>query len=262
MAFQLFYKPLAGKEKDFTDFVKDGYFKSHTRTDTQRSIEDISIHPLETIGTPCVGYSKEADAWAKQLFAQIKAGNCLLDYTVYSTIANSLPYFWDYGADSTIFLYLENKSEKDFLKYLKGFYVTDLLPKSAGIPVYSDAGKGEYADWLFDMFNFDWQIQNEIFKLNYFDSIREKLVKDLWTPADAIEVAGALISTIKNGPNKAHRIYPNLYSVKGLYGMLAPDELAHKVSSFANWIKFWAERGQYFVNGEKAIKLSTFKLKK
>jgi len=207
--------------------AKPGYEAEHSRIleldldsleadERERTIErfhEICEAAYETLGAPRVGYDQAANQWLNEMIQE----------------SGKLKGLSEGEAEDFV--------RKEF-EEMHGFFVLDLLPASAGLPVYVPAGNYEGVD-------------RYTFRGKFLDVVSDLLGDELheraWermSPGELKEYGEALL--------RIGREYAREHGCAGLETERDPPEAdaddapefrAHILFSAAHWCLFWSEKG-------------------
>ena len=246
MSFILSYKPQIGQEKYFEDLAIKGNLQDSNELEELMILGRYGLHPAETICCPCVGSSELANNWIRRLFKMIKSDDYLIDYPFYHDVINSLEDFYEVNS---LAKYCQNGDENWFLSVMEGKYIKDLITQKDFLPTYNQLGKGAIPEWSYNIFNFEFNLQNEIFGNDKIsDEIRDFFDYDILTPKQAIKIGNCLKSLLPEGK---YRLLINIQDIAGFPDLMPFEIDYHKIASLGVWFVKWGESGHYFMNTEK-----------
>jgi hypothetical protein len=215
-------KPMPGKEDEFaavlaflsrdSDPTSDDPVVARIRamsTDEQRDLYDsISISPYETMGAPMVGRDPAADEFVSQTYRQ----------------RSSDPSF-----------VTENPSVQKFLQEMKGYYATEVMPRSAGLPFYQTT-VGEHIDFRAKFLD---DVEDLI-----GDELYEESFENKFACADALDYAARLRAKAAEHAKEHGAMKLEMEWALPFFARFSKNRMqAHILFSAINWIRFWANLG-------------------
>ena len=180
-----------------------GAFFPPDRPAAQKRFEEIQTSPYSTLGAPQVGFSEAATDWARLRYA---------------------------GQPE------HHKTESEFLKSMKGYYVLALVSPCDGLPWYTN-GEAGYVE----MCSFRAQWLKLECKAVLSHSLLELCYESCLAPELGMLGQALREAAVRFANDSAAMHVENLYELAE--GSSATERRAHILFAAAKWCRWWSSRG-------------------
>jgi hypothetical protein len=199
-------KPKTGFEAEFDSLFRQ--LSELPRDDSrvnslQQRFLEIQVTPYETLRAPRVGFDPDANEWIESAYPRRRE---------------------------------KALSLAEFTRQMHGYYVLELVPKNAGIPVYSNGETGGYCE----IFSFRAQFLGDCESM-----LGEGLLEEAYRHHTASELAkyGQQLRDLATAFAKQYGVTAILDQRQSPDDVEGPAWQAHIAISAARWCLFWSEHG-------------------
>ncbi|MCB9617634.1 MAG: hypothetical protein H6722_34805 [Sandaracinus sp.] len=217
-------KPKPGHERQFADLLEASRSEEGLTEEQHAQYEEISIPAFSQVGAPRAGTDRIADAWVLwrvRSKARVDAGK-----------ADDLPFEPDApGAHEP-----RDDHERDVLADMAGYYVLELAPPSAGLPMYTMGVFGE--------------VDLTSFRGKFLDDCQDLLGEALFarayenqTPEELVEYGTQLLELASSFA--AERGIPHVAELEDPPEEGTDESRAHILFAAARWCRYWGGRGHF-----------------